>query len=106
MTPEGRVKKECRAWLRNKGCYVYSPVPAGYGQSTIDDLVCYRGYFLGIEYKAPDKPREPSPRQDIIMKQIEAAGGITFTVNDPSQLVEIFVQIDNQLRARVSLAAI
>lgn len=104
MTPEGRVKKECRAWLRSRGCYVYSPVPAGYGQSTIDDLVCYRGLFVGIEYKAPHKPCEPTERQDIIMKQIEAAGGMTFTINDPSQLIEIFVRVDALVRTRVVVA--
>jgi len=76
---EKQVKKECRAWLRSIGAYVYSPVPVGYGAPTLDDLVCLRGRFIGIEYKAPGKM--PTARQSATMTEIHKAGGIAFATD-------------------------
>ena len=100
MTPEGKVKKECRAYLRRIGCYVFSPVQMGYGASTIDDLVCYRGHFVGIEYKAPGI-NVPTDRQDAVMNQIIAAGGTAILINNFPALVDVMCSVVSKVPVRV-----
>ncbi len=85
MTPEGRVKASInRVLSRHKSVYSFMSVPGGYGPSTIDYLLCVRGVFIGIEAKRPDK--QPTPRQDIIIAKIKAAGGIVFVIDGPETL--------------------
>lgn len=74
MTPEGKVKKEIKAWLKERGAYFFMPVPTGYGKKTIDFLVCLNGRFVGIEAKAPGN--EPTALQDIHIEEIRKAGGV------------------------------
>lgn len=52
--PEAQVKIACRRYLREIGAYVFSPVQMGFGAATVDDLVCYRTKFIGVEYKRPE----------------------------------------------------
>lgn len=75
-TEEGKLKDRCRAYLTKIGAYRFSPVQQGYGAPTLDDLVCIKGRFIGIEYKAPGK--KPTPRQEQTMAAIKAAGGAAF----------------------------
>jgi hypothetical protein len=72
-TPEARIKETVRKYLKSIGAYRFSPVQMGIGQSTLDDLCCIKGRFVGIEYKAPGK--QPTLRQALIMAQINSAGG-------------------------------
>lgn len=86
MTPEGKVKKECRAYLKSIGAYVFSPVQMGYGAATVDDLICYRGAFVGVEYKRGDKPGKLTDRQQQCLRAIAVAGGFTWVVTDLATL--------------------
>jgi hypothetical protein len=79
-TPEGRIKKQIRDWLREHGAYVFSPVQQGYGQQSVDLLVCWHSWFVGIEVKAPKG--KTTARQDGIMEQIRTAGGGAFVAYD------------------------
>ena len=74
LTPEGRIKKKVRANIRAMGGYVFSPVQMGLGATTLDDLCCIGGRFVGIEYKA--KGGVPTPRQFMTMREIRRTGGI------------------------------
>jgi hypothetical protein len=76
MSEEGNLKKTARIYLKRLGAYRFSPVQMGYGAATIDDLCCIHGRFVGIEYKT--KGRKPTPRQELCMKEIIAAGGAAF----------------------------
>jgi hypothetical protein len=75
-TDEGRLKKRCRAYLKNLGAYRFAPVQQGYGMQSLDDLCCIKGRFVGIEYKAPGK--YPTPRQQATMCAMKEAGGVAF----------------------------
>jgi hypothetical protein len=78
MTPEGRVKREIKNWLKGSDrIYSFMPVQTGYGAASIDFLVCMSGRFIGIETKRKGLT-EPSPRQRLVMDAIEAAGGWAF----------------------------
>lgn len=76
MTPEGKIKKEIRDWLRKQGAYVFSPVQMGMGAHTLDILVCLYGKFIAIEVKVPNKT--PTRRQEACIAEIQRAGGIAF----------------------------
>lgn len=77
---EAKLKAECRAWLREQGAYVFSPVQMGYGASTVDDLVCWQGEFIGLEYKRPDTRPKPTPRQNRVLDEIRRARGRACTI--------------------------
>jgi hypothetical protein len=98
-TPEGKVKANVRKVLRNyPDIYQYWPVPAGYGPSSLDCLICHYGVFIGIETKAPGK--KPTARQDHTIRQIEQSGGTTFVIDgDPQQLAALAAFLDNLTHA-------
>jgi hypothetical protein len=80
MTPEGKVKRAVRkALARYDNIYTYWPVPAGYGPSSLDVIVCANERFLAIETKAPGK--KPTPRQEQTIQRIADAGGETLVVD-------------------------
>jgi hypothetical protein len=75
-TEEGKLKHQIKVHLTKLGAYFFCPVQTGYGATTLDFLVCLNGKFLAIETKA--KGKKPTPRQELVLKQIKKAGGITF----------------------------
>lgn len=94
MTPEGKVKKECRAYLRSIGAYVFSPVQMGYGQQGVDDFVCYKGRFVAVEYKRGDGVRtEPTARQQQCLNAVSEAGGVGLVTRSRGQLEDQFRMI-------------
>lgn len=72
-TAEGILKDKIKAFLKAKGAYYNMPVPGGYGTPALDIHGCYRGRFFSIETKAPGG--KPTPRQELCMRNIQAAGG-------------------------------
>lgn len=87
VTPEGKIKKMVQKvlgefyedHLTGGGLYAYWPVPSGFGASSLDCIVCYRGKFIGIETKAPGK--KPTPRQELTIKQMRDGGGMVFVID-------------------------
>jgi hypothetical protein len=88
VTPENKVKKRVK-WLLDqyKPMYQYWPVPMGMGPSSLDCIVCYYGFFVAIETKAPGK--KPTPRQEFCIDAIRAAYGSTFVVDDEASLEKL-----------------
>lgn len=88
MTPEGKVKAKVKRLLdKYKARYEFWPVPYGYGASTLDCLICYRGQFIAVETKAPGK--KPTDRQKMIIENIRQAGGAAFVVDGDDGLAEL-----------------
>ena len=73
-TLEATVKKELKKLLNEIGAYYYLSVPVGYGKSTVDVLVCYKGKFYAIETKR-EGVSKPTARQACVMREIAQAGG-------------------------------
>lgn len=86
---EAQVKKECRTWLREHGAYVFSPVQHGFGAATVDDLVCFRGHFVAIEYKREYGGRTTS-RQLQVLTAVNGAGGFGVIATSLADLVDAF----------------
>lgn len=90
MTPEGRVKKRVKEWLKDHGIFYYMPVSNGMGAVGVPDfLCCFEGRFLAIETKAPGKRGNLTPNQEQRIKEIHAAGGAALVVDDVTQLSAI-----------------
>jgi hypothetical protein len=88
VTPEGRVKAAIKRVLdKHKGLYVFMPVPSGFGKSSLDYVICCHGRFLAIEAKAPGK--KPTPRQKMIIGQIERADGKVLVIDGKQGLEEL-----------------
>jgi len=79
MTPEGKVKAKLKTFLALQGCYQFWPVQSGYGEKSVDVLVCWRGGWVGIECKKAGVTK-PTPRQAETMRQMREAGAKTFLV--------------------------
>lgn len=92
-TPESKVKKAVKRILKERGCYFFMPVQMGYGMRSVDFLVCWRGRFLGIECKRAGVT-EASKFQQQTLNEITVAGGIAVTINDPCQLIELFLVLE------------
>ena len=81
MTPEAKVKKGVRVYLKELGAYYSMPVTGGYGNSGVPDfLVCWRGKFFGIECKA--NGNKPTALQEKNMGSIREAGGYTIVIDE------------------------
>jgi len=80
-TPESKVKRKVVSQLKALKAYYFYPVTGGYGKSGVPDIVgCYEGRFFGIECKAGKG--KTTTLQDMNLKQITAAGGISAVVNE------------------------
>lgn len=89
MTPEAKIKTDIRVWFRKQGAYIFAPVQTGYGASTVDQLICFKGKFIGIEAKVPGK--HPTARQLQTLAEIRAAGGLAIcadSLGDVKQQLE------------------
>lgn len=96
-TPEGKVKSEVKKIIEKYGSRIdsYWPVPAGYGESHLDCLLCVGGMFVAIETKAPGK--KPTPRQKYRMGTVTRAGGIAMVI-DGTDKTTTYEQLDNELK--------
>ena len=81
MTPEGKVKAQCRKLLAATDAFHFMPVSNGMGRMGIPDLICcLHGRFIAIEAKA-GKGR-PTQLQLKSLRQIDEAGGIALVINE------------------------
>jgi len=85
VTPEGRTKKLIDTVLKRHGAYYHKPVQSGFGSPTLDYVGCYKGKFYAIEAKKPGA--KPTPRQELTIKIMQAAGAKVFVIDgDVSEL--------------------
>jgi len=81
MTPEAKVKAKGVAIFKRYNAYYFFPAQNGYGRAGIPDaIVCYKGRFLGVEFKAGNN--QPTALQEREMAAIHAAGGSAIVVRE------------------------
>lgn len=84
------IENKIKTYLKSKGAYCVKYHGNQFSQVGVPDLlVCYKGYFLGIEIK--NETGKTSPLQDANIKLIEKAGGISFVarcVDDVKNIIE------------------
>ena len=80
-TPESKVKKKGRTILDQMGVYHFPPFSGGYGRAGVpDDVGCYRGRFIAIEYKA--NGGKPTALQLRELRLIKESGGIALIIDE------------------------
>lgn len=95
MTPEGKVKKAIKEYLKSIGAWYYMPVSNGMGRVGCPDiLVCWEGRFIAIETKAPGKRKNTTPNQDREIDAINSANGLALVVDDVEQVKTAFSLIE------------
>lgn len=77
---EKLVKEHVKRMLKSYDAYYFMPVQSGYGSSTLDIIGCHKSRFFSVETKAPGK--KLSPRQELVMDVINAAGGVVFVIGE------------------------
>jgi hypothetical protein len=92
MTPEGKTKAKIKVLLKKYGCYQHWPVLNGMGAPTLDCIGVVRGFFFAVEAKAANK--QPTPRQEITIRDMQLAGGKAFVVNEVEgmEALELWLQ--------------
>jgi hypothetical protein len=81
MTPEGKVKDVVKKYLKEKGIYYIMPATGGYGSSGAPDIVvCYKGFFIGIEAKAGKG--KTTALQELNLAKIKMMGGLALVINE------------------------
>ena len=85
-TPEGKLKREFRAWMAEQGAFVVTIVPTGYGKGYVDDFFCLKGRFIAAEGKAPGKYKTPwngcTSLQKRCLQDVNLAGGFAFAYDN------------------------
>lgn len=97
QTPERKVKSKVVAILQARDAYYFYPVTGGFGASGVPDIiVCYFGWFIGIECKAGKNTLSALQRQNIA--RIDKAGGITAVINEGNihEVTEILDKIETR----------
>jgi len=91
VTPEGKTKAKVKALLKKYGVWSFAPVSNGMGVHGIPDFVgVYKGLSVMVECKAPGK--KPTPRQEIQIAAIRAAGGTVFVIDGDTCLLETWLK--------------
>ncbi len=89
MTPEGKVKKKCKEYLKEIGAWYYMPVSNGMGRVGCPDiLVCHKGLFMAFETKAPGKIKNVTANQQREIDDIQRVNGLALVVDDVEQMKE------------------
>ena len=100
QTNERKVKNRVTAILKDRDAYYFYPVTSGFGASGVPDIiVCYFGWFIGIECKAGKNTLSALQRQNIA--RINKAGGITLVINEDNthEVSETLDKIDEWERS-------
>lgn len=86
-TPEGKVKKQVREFLRKHEIWFYQPVQNGMGVVGIPDFICcFKGHFIAIETKAPGKLSHVTANQQRVIDAIREHGGLALVVDSVDSL--------------------
>ncbi len=91
QTPEAKVKKSIKDWLKSQGFFYFLPAGTAYGTVGVSDIiVCVKGMFVAIEVKAPGKINNTTANQDKFIDNVIKSGGIAFAADSLDVVLEVF----------------
>jgi hypothetical protein len=99
MPPEARLVKRIQHHLEQKGARPFKIMgqDEGYQEIGIPDLlVCFRGYFVGLEVKQPGEAKDVSPRQEYVLQSIKKAGGVAGVVTSIGDVDRLLAKIERR----------
>lgn len=87
---EKNIENKIKSYLKSKGAYYFKHHGNQFSQVGVPDIIaCYKGRFIGIEVK--NETGKTSPLQDVNLKMINDAGGISIVarcVEDVSKVID------------------
>lgn len=89
-TEEAKVKEKIKAVLKKHGAYWHCPVMNGLGAPSLDFIICFHGKYLAVEAKKPGG--KPTPRQELTIASIEAAGGKVFVIDGDTSALQMWLE--------------
>jgi len=93
-TPEGKLKRKCRNWLRKNNMCFFQVLSTSSGGCP-DDLLCYAGTFIGVEYKSDTG--QPDARQLVMIDRIKKWGGYACIIRSLDELKDLISDIEHNL---------
>lgn len=91
---EKRVEDSIKDYLFNLGAYYFKVHGSAFMPKGIPDIICcYKGYFIGIEVKAPGKLYNQSDYQKIHMNNILNANGIHILADSLDKVKEVLEKL-------------
>ena len=92
---EQGYQKKITTFLESKGAYVIKVISAN--RKGIPDIIaCYKGIFLAIEVKTPDKLNNTTKLQEFNLRKISEAGGYSLVASEVDQVEAILARIDER----------
>lgn len=93
------LEKEVDQFLKKlNDCYFVNIHGNGIQRAGVPDrLICYKGFFIGLELKRPDGKGKESNRQKIEGNKILNAGGIYACIDNILDLSDIIWGVDNHI---------
>lgn len=91
---EKKVETDIKDYLFSKGAYYFKVHGSALMEPGIPDIIaCYKGYFIGIEVKAPGKDSGQSAVQKVHEKNILKAGGIYILADCLEDVVNVVEEL-------------
>ena len=93
MATEQVIQRKMSKWLESQGVYLIKTIATT--KAGVPDIVgCYKGTFIGIEVKHPDKRTNVSALQQHNLDKIVDAGGYSMVAWELQQVIEFIGDID------------
>lgn len=102
MTPEGRIKAEVSKILKSHGdnVWYHMAVTNGMGAPTLDYTGCAYSLYFAVETKAPGG--KPTPRQELTIAQMRAAGAKVFVIDGDYLALEAWLALVKMTREKLA----
>jgi hypothetical protein len=93
--PEARLQRKIQDALRDLGAFVFKVHGGPTMMAGLPDLiVCYRGWFIGMEVKMPERRDNVSPIQLHVHEKIRAAQGEACVVTSVAEALSELERLD------------
>jgi hypothetical protein len=99
--PETKLQQKIRKALVEHGgldLYIFKMHGGPHSPPGVPDLImCYRGVFVGLEVKMPNRASKVTEVQAHHLNQIRRAGGYSRVVTTPDEALAILMKIDDHI---------
>lgn len=93
---ESDLQRRILTYLRSNDAWCTKVVTAT-TSGVPDILCCYKGFFIGIEVKAPGKLKNVTELQQAVLDSITESGGIALAVDSMVTIRDLLEEIDEAI---------
>lgn len=92
---EQTIQKKIIETLKSRGAYIVKVITASKA-GVPDILACYKGVFVGIEVKKPDKLNTVTELQEYNLREIKKAGGVSIVMSSYKDVDKLVKSIESE----------